>query len=332
MNRSSRSPLDFQDHRHDQRAAGGTLHNEALEVLADLFLDDAVVGFFFVAGGFQGLQHDLARLRQEAVLARGKAAHHNFRGRLHPARELVDGNDGQHDAVFTEVTTIANHQVFHHVGARAGVDANAPHGHTAGLAGAGLIEFQNIPAFEGDHLAHRALHGGGQFPVAAQLAEFAVDRNEIARLHQVDNQLELLLAGVAADVYRGVRTVLVDDVGVTAEEVVDHAVNSFLVARNDAGRKHHRVADFDLGVLVVVHRGAGERRHGLALGAADQHANLARGEILDFAGVDEQPVGHIDVAKVGSDGRRIGHGAAHQRDFAVVLVGQFEGQLDAMNG
>ena len=100
------------------------------------------------------------------------------------------------------------------------------------------------------------MHGSGHFGVQLQLAVFAVDGNEVARLDQVDDQLEFFLAGVSADVDGRRGAVFVDDVGLAAEEVVDHPVDGFLVAGDDAAGEDDGVALFDFGVLVVVDGGA----------------------------------------------------------------------------
>src|SRR5947207_6761083 len=50
---SGRLPLDLQDDRHDQRAAGSGLADEPLEIGADLFLDDSVIGFLFRSGAIE---------------------------------------------------------------------------------------------------------------------------------------------------------------------------------------------------------------------------------------------------------------------------------------
>ena len=47
--------------------------------------------------------------------------------------------------------------------------------------------------------------------------------------------------------------------------------------------------------------------------------------------MNQQAVGNFDVAQVFGDLRRVVHGAADEGDLAAVLVGQFHGQLDAVN-
>ena len=176
------------------------------------------------------------------------------------------------------------------------------------------------------------MHGRGQLGVATKLAILAVDGDEIAWLHQIDDELEFFLAGVSADVYGRRGAIFVDDVRLTAEHVVDHAVDSLFVAGDDARRKHHSIAGLDAGVLVIVNGGAGKGAHGLALRAADEHADFFRRIIFDLAGMNEQAVGNLDVVEVLGDFGGVGHGAANHGHFAAVFGRQLQRQLDAMNG
>ena len=112
--------------------------------------------------------------------------------------------------------------------------------------------------------------------------------------------------------------------------MVNHAVDRFLVSRNDSGREHHGVSLFDFGVLVVVHSRAGERGHRLALGAADHHTDFFGCEVLHLARVNQQALGNFDIAEVLSNFRRTVHGAADESDLASVFPGQLDRQLDAM--
>ena len=162
---------------------------------------------------------------------------------------------------------------------------------SSGFAGAEFVEFENVAAFDEHDFADRAMHGSGQFGVQLQLAVFAVDGNEVARLDQVDDEPEFFLAAVSADVDGRRGSVFVDDVGFAAKEVVDHPVDGFFVAGDDAAREDDGVALFDFGVLVIVDGGAGERGHGLALGAADEHANFFGGKFFISPGLMTRPSG-----------------------------------------
>src|SRR5437764_39476 len=126
---SGRLPLDLQDDRHDQRAAGSGLANKTLEIGADFFLDDSVIGFLFRSGAMQGTR---------------------------------------------------------------------------------------------------------QVGMQPELPIFAMDRNQVTRLHQVHNQLQFFLAGMAAHMYGRRRSIFVNHIGLPPEEVVNHAVDGLLISGNDA--------------------------------------------------------------------------------------------------
>ena len=189
----------------------------------------------------------------------------------------------------------------------------------ARLARAQFVEFQDVAALDHHHVADRAMHRSRHLRVQLELAVFAVNRNEILRLHQVDDQLQLFLAGVSADVHRRRRAVVVNHMRIAAEEVIDDAIDRLLIAGNDARRKHHRVARLNARVLVIINRGARQRRHRLALRAADQHANFFRRQVADLRRMNQHPVGHVDVAQVLRDLCRLHHRAADQRNLAAVL-------------
>ncbi len=52
-----------------------------------------------------------------------------------------------------------------------------------------FVEFQNVAGLDHDDVSDRALHRTRHFGMALQLAVLAVNRNEIARAHEVDQQL-----------------------------------------------------------------------------------------------------------------------------------------------
>ena len=59
---------------------------------------------------------------------------------LDHAGNFVDGQDGQHEAVFAEMTAVADDQLLHHIARGTGVNANASDRHGAGLARAGVVQ------------------------------------------------------------------------------------------------------------------------------------------------------------------------------------------------
>ena len=114
----------------------------------------------------------------------------------------------------------------------------------------------------------------------------AVDGDEELGPQQVDHQPHLFLAAVAAHVDQSGFAIVVDHVGLAAAKVVDHAVNALLVAGNDAGTQHHRVAALDARMFVVVDRRPGKSRHGLPLRAADQNHDFRSLIIADLPGMN----------------------------------------------
>src|SRR5260370_7376328 len=82
---STESRSDLQNHRHNQRPAAGTLLDVALQIVADLLLDHAIVGLFLVARTIQRPLHNLPRLGDHLVIVDRHAADHDLRRVLHLA-------------------------------------------------------------------------------------------------------------------------------------------------------------------------------------------------------------------------------------------------------
>ncbi len=229
------------------------------------------------------------------------------------------------------MTAIADDEVFDDVGGGAGVDADAAGGDFAGLAGVVAVELEDFTVFhdQGEVDDAEALCERGML---FQVTIIAVDGNEEFRPEEVDHEPLFFLAGVAADVDEAGGAIVVDDVGIAAAEVVDDAEDAFLVAGDDARTEDDGVAGGDAGVLVVVDGGAGERGHGLALGAGDEDAELVGRGVLDLVGMDDKARGWVNVAEVLGDLGGVVDGAADDGDLAAVRVGEFHGDTDAMDG
>ncbi len=127
--------------------------------------------------------------------------------------------------------------------------------------------------------------------VAEQLAVFAVDRNEVARAHEIQQQFLLFLAGVAGNVDRAAVIVVIHQ-GALAEHVVQHPEDGFFVAGNDARGEDHRIALIEREQAVVIHGDARKRGHGLGLAAADQDDELLRRKRTDVLRAHHQAVGN----------------------------------------
>ncbi len=87
------------------------------------------------------------RAGHQAVVAGVEAAGDDFEARLDFAGQFINRDDGEHDAVFAEVTAVFNYQILNHVGAVAGIDADAAHIDFPGFARAEFVKFQNVAAF-----------------------------------------------------------------------------------------------------------------------------------------------------------------------------------------
>ena len=107
--------------------------DEAFEIVADFFLDDAGVLLLFGAGALKGALNNGASLGDELGVVEGEAAHDDLGRAFDEAGALVDGDDGQDDAVFGEVLAVADDDVFDDVDGAAGVDADAAGGDLAVL-------------------------------------------------------------------------------------------------------------------------------------------------------------------------------------------------------
>src|SRR6266496_5531009 len=209
--RSTRE-LNLQNHGHNQRTLLRMLGNKPLQVRSDLLFDNPVIGALFLAGLAQRLDHNLPDFLHEPVLAAGKASRHDFRRNFNFAGQLMDCDDRQHETIFAQMAAIFDNQVFNNVGPGAGVDADAADSYASCFTCAELVEFKNIAALYQHNFPDRVAHGCGQFCMQLELAVLTVNWNEIFGLDQIDDQLELFLAGVPADVDRMRRAILVNDV------------------------------------------------------------------------------------------------------------------------
>src|ERR1022692_627133 len=324
----------LQNHRHDQRPTGRLFHDIPLQIRADLLLDHAPVGLLLAVGGFQRFRHHLAGALHEvrSVFGQRKAAADDFRQALHASGVPVDGDDGQHDAVFGKMPAVADHHLLHDVVHRAGIDAHASHGHLAGTARAVVVDLQHVAGFHDEGIFQaRGAQMLGQACVLGELPELAVDRHEVPRPHQVQDQLHFFHAGVPGNVHRWIHAA-VQHVGPAARHVVDHAEDALLVARDDARAQHHRVAFFHRDVLVVIHGHARKRRHGLALRARNEHGDLFRGGAHDVLRTDQDSVGNLEQPEgVGNlaDGC---HTPSDNRHFPAELRRKIQHQLNSVDG
>ena len=132
------------------------------------------------------------------------------------------------------MATVFDNEIFDYVSPRAGINAYPADVDATGFARAEFIELQNITAFDEHHISHRTMHRRRQLGVQLQLPVLAVNGNEVFRLHQINNQLQLFLARVSAHMHWRRRTILVDHVRFAAEQVINHPVDRLLITWNNA--------------------------------------------------------------------------------------------------
>ena len=122
-----------------------------------------------------------------------------------------------------------------------------------------------------------------------------------------------------------------DHVAADVVEPIDRLVDSALVARDRRRREHDRVAVVQLDRAVVVVRHPTQGRERLALRASGDHDDLVVGPVLDLAGLDQHPVGDLDVPQRAADADVLAHRASHQRDLAPERGGRVHHLLHAMD-
>ena len=166
--------------------------------------------------------------------------------------------------------------------------------------------------------------------MAEQLAVFAVNGNEIARAHQIQEQFLLFLAGVAGNVDRAAVIVVIHQ-GALAEHVVQHPEDGFFVSGNDARGENHRIALVEREQAVIIHGDARKRGHGLGLAAADQDNQLFRRKRIDVLRAHHQAVGNAQAVHAVRDLDVVHHAAADERDLAAGRRGDVHDLLDARN-
>src|SRR5271156_1832057 len=168
--------------------------------------------------------------------------------------------------------------------------------------------------------------------VAEKLAVFSVDGNEVFRLHQLQQDLHLFLAGVAGDVDRGRTPAFVIDQHATAEQVIDHAENVLFVSWDYPRGENDGVILFDGHEAVIVHGDARERGERLGLRSAGQHHQLLRIEAFNILRTNDAAIGNAQFAEFVRDFDVVDHAAADDADFAADHPRNVNDLLDAMDG
>ena len=147
-----------------------------------------------------------------------------------------------------------------------------------------------------------------------QMAVLAVDRHEPLGLHQVEQELQLLLRRVPRDVHR--RVASVNHLGTRTVQRIDHARHVRLVARDRVRGDDDDVVGADLHVLVLVRRHERQRAHRLTLRAGAHDAHLARRVARHLVDVDHPIARNIQHAHLATQRDVLHHRPAEERDPA----------------
>ena len=219
------------------------------------------------------------------------------------------------------MAAVADHYFFDFF-ERAGIHQHASGGDRLAPVRAAIGgEFDGLAAFQQENLAADGAELLGQRGVAEELAVFAVNRDEIFRAHQLQQDFHFFLAGVAGDVDRSGAPAFVIDQHAAAEEMINHAEDGFFVAGNDARGKNYGVVFGDAQQAMIVHRDARESGHRLGLRAAGQHDQFLRIEGANVLRAHHAAIGNAQFAEAVRDFDVVHHAAADEADFAADHAG-----------
>src|ERR1700756_1422753 len=174
--------------------------------------------------------------------------------RFHAASVFVDGDDGDDDAVFGEVLAITDDNFFD-LFEGAGVHEDAPGSDGIAAIRAVFGELERVAVFENEDFSGNAAKLIRERGVAEEMSILPVDRNEIFRFDELQNELLFFLAGVAGNVNSAAGIVVIDE-GAAAEHVVEHAEDGFLISGNNAGGEDDAIVFVDGDEAMIVDRDA----------------------------------------------------------------------------
>src|SRR6478672_4738603 len=233
---------DLHDDREDEWPPARAFAEESAQFDAQLLLDDPLIGTFFDAGLVDYLAEQ-SRALGEQILAvlHDEAARDDVGNAFEHSGLFVDRHHRHHQSVFGEVASIAQYLVANLAGAGA-VDQNAAGRRLARHSRAFGVDRHDVAVLDEQYLGLRIApceDPARYARMVGELAVFTVSRDEIARLDQRENQLQLLLAAVPGHVH--VFRAFVNDVRAAPREVIHHAPDRLFVAGDRARRNHDRV-------------------------------------------------------------------------------------------
>lgn len=239
-------------------------------------------------------------------------------------------NEHDHDhAVFSEVFSIAQDDIIQ--ANIPSIDEDPADGHVSAPGCSVGVHLDDVAVLEDENLFGVDAHFHPQMFVLNLMAELAVDGDEILGFSEGDHGPHFLAVGVAGHM-DSLGDILIVNLGSPAEEVVDHTIDGFFVAGNDAGRENHDVFSLDFYVAVFVEGHTAERAKGLALAAgAENEALFGRG-FADIADIVEDAGGIFQDADFEADPQVAQHVEACSKNFAVCFSCNFENNLNSVEG
>ena len=164
-----------------------------------------------------------------------------------------------------------------------------------------------------------------------ELPVLAVNRHKVLGPRQVEHEEQFLACGVSRHVQRWIHR-SVEDFGLSAVDVVDHAEDGFFISGDHAGAEDNLIAFFDPRMAVLADRRSRERRKRLSLTAGDDHGALGSRQALDIAGAQQKAVGDAEQAQIVRQLTGGLHAAPDERHLPAALERQVEDLLDTMRG
>src|SRR4029077_1604812 len=219
---------DLGDQRQDERPPLGLLIEEPREALVDRPLPGVVAGVRREPRHER--KHVLAGFVEERIGVVGdEPPRHEVGPGDHGAAGTFDRQDDEDHPVLRELLAIAKDDVTRLFDAES-VDIDVPGPHPlSGDANPVLVDRDDRAIVDGEDSLCRDAHGSSQRGVQREVPVLAVDRDEVPRPCEREQELELLATRVPGCVHPMARGV--EDARPPPVEVVDGAMHGLLVAR-----------------------------------------------------------------------------------------------------
>src|SRR5690625_725134 len=247
----------FQYRRYDQRVPTGRLAQVAPHRIKHV-IPDVVQPPLLPDAAPDVVEGDLLDLLNQFLVARHPAQHDL------DARLAAGDRHDHDDTLFAEHLTVTDDRFGDLITRLA--DAVDQHDACFDLAGDDHVvlgQLKNVAVDGDERLLRLHRHAVSQASMVDLVAHFTVPRQEELRPGQVQDQLQLFLAGVTGGVHLVGRRVV--DVHPLLVKLVDDPAHRLLVTWDGVAAQDHRVTGHQLDLAVGAAAHAGESRHRLTL-------------------------------------------------------------------